>query len=108
MNKWGIFSLLTVAASIISFFILRGPNADLPLAIIILGSLSLLGIIFAVISKRWLSGVIGVLLNGAVLVCAVSIRNSWLGLHIPLKDAYPEQGFASFFHNRARLLSNTF
>lgn len=69
MNKWGIFSLLTVAASIISFFILRGPNADLPLAIIILGSLSLLGIIFAVISKRWLSGVIGVLLNGAVLVC---------------------------------------
>ena len=69
MNKWGIFSLLTVAASIISFFILRGPNADLPLAIIILGSLSLLGIIFAVISKRWLSGVIGVLLNGVVLVC---------------------------------------
>jgi hypothetical protein len=69
MNKWGIFSLLTVAASIISFFILRGPNADLPLAIIILGSLSLLGIIFAVISKRWLSGVIGVLFNGAVLVC---------------------------------------
>ena len=69
MNKWGIFSLLTVAASIISFFILREPNADLPLAIIILGSLSLLGIIFAVISKRWLSGVIGVLLNGTVLVC---------------------------------------
>ena len=69
MNKWGIFSLLTVAASIISFFILRGPNADLPLAIIILGSLSLLGIIFAVISKRWLSGIIGVLLNGTVLVC---------------------------------------
>ncbi|AWI11313.1 hypothetical protein B4064_3646 [Caldibacillus thermoamylovorans] len=68
MNKWGIFSLLMVAASIISFFILRGPNADLPLVIIILGSFSLLGIIFAVISKRWLSVVIGILLNGAVLV----------------------------------------
>ena len=70
MNKWGIFSLLTVAVSIISFFILRGPNANLPLIAITFGSLSLLGIIFAVISKRWLSGIIGVLLNGIVLVSA--------------------------------------
>lgn len=50
------------------FFIVRGPNANLSLAIILLGSFSLLGIIFAGISKRWLSGIVGVLANGMVLV----------------------------------------
>ncbi|WP_312472271.1 hypothetical protein [Neobacillus sp.] len=69
MNKFGVLSILMVLISVLMFFILRGPNRDLPLIIIILGSLSLLGIIFAVISKRWLSGAIGVLSNGAVLVC---------------------------------------
>jgi hypothetical protein len=68
LNKYGVFSILMVLSSILMFFILRGPNADLSLVIIILGTLSLLGIIFAIISKRWLSGVIGVLSNGAVLV----------------------------------------
>jgi len=68
MNKFGIFSILMVLISVLIFFILRGPNANLSLAIIILGSLSLLGIIFAIISKRWISGIIGVLSNGAVLV----------------------------------------
>ncbi|WP_066399716.1 hypothetical protein [Neobacillus mesonae] len=73
MNKFGVLSILMVLISVLMFFILRGPNADLPLIIIILGSLSLLGIIFAVISKNWLSGVIGVLSNGAVLVCVFFI-----------------------------------
>jgi len=68
MNKFGIFSILMVLISVLIFFILRGPNANLSLAIIILGSLSLLGIIFAIISKRWISGILGVLSNGAVLV----------------------------------------
>jgi len=68
MNKFGIFSILMVLISVLIFFILRGPNANLSLAIIILGSLSLLGIIFAIFSKRWISGIIGVLSNGAVLV----------------------------------------
>ncbi|OYD59840.1 hypothetical protein CGZ90_05740 [Fictibacillus aquaticus] len=57
-----------VVASACMFFILRGPNADLRLAIVILSSTSFIGIIFALISKRWLSGIIGVLTNGAVLV----------------------------------------
>ncbi|MFJ8268725.1 hypothetical protein [Peribacillus asahii] len=57
-----------VIASIISFLIIRGPNADLKMAIIILGTLSLLGIVFAVLSKKWLSGILGVLLNGGVMV----------------------------------------
>ncbi|WHY87048.1 hypothetical protein QNH39_04075 [Neobacillus novalis] len=68
MNKFGILSITMVLVSVLMFLILRGPNANLTLGIIILGSLSLLGIIFAVISKKWLSGVIGVLSNGAVLV----------------------------------------
>ena len=68
MNKLGFFSFLMVIASIISFLILRGPNANLMMAIIILGTFSLLGIVFAVLSKKWLSGILGVLLNGGVLV----------------------------------------
>lgn len=68
MNKFGVFSILMALCSIIAFFILRGPNADLSLAIILLGSLSVLGIIFAVISKQWLSRLIGILSNGTVLV----------------------------------------
>ncbi|WP_077618367.1 hypothetical protein [Bacillus sinesaloumensis] len=68
MNKLGFFSFLMVIASIISFLILRGPNANLLMGIIILGTLSLLGIVFAVLSKKWLSGIVGGLLNGGVLV----------------------------------------
>jgi len=55
-------------ASICSFFILRGPNANLTLVISILGILSLLGIIFAIASKNWLFGIIGTVLNGLILV----------------------------------------
>lgn len=68
MNKLGFLSFLMVIASIISFLIIRGPNANLMMAIIILGTFSLLGIVFAVLSKKWLSGILGVLLNGGVLV----------------------------------------
>lgn len=68
MNKLGFLAFLMVIASIISFLIIRGPNANLMMAIIILGTFSLLGIVFAVLSKKWLSGILGVLLNGGVLV----------------------------------------
>ena len=68
MNKLGVLSLVMVIASIISFLIIRGPNANLLMAIIVLGTLSLFGIIFAVLSKKWLSGILGVLLNGGVLI----------------------------------------
>jgi hypothetical protein len=70
MNKYGLLSVLMVLISAIVFLILRGPNADLSLGISILGILSALGIVFAVISKKWLSGIIGVLTNGAVLIFA--------------------------------------
>ncbi|MGF3103038.1 hypothetical protein [Rossellomorea sp. DUT-2] len=70
MNKYGLLSALMVLISATVFLILRGPNADLSLAITILGILSVLGIVFAVISKKWLSGIIGLLTNGAVLIFA--------------------------------------
>lgn len=54
--------------SICSFFILRGPNANLTLVISILGILSLLGIIFAIASKNWLFGIVGTTLNAVILV----------------------------------------
>jgi hypothetical protein len=68
MNKYGLLSVLMVLISATVFLILRGPNADLSLAITILGFLSVLGIVFAFLSKKWLSGILGVLTNGAVLI----------------------------------------
>ncbi|AYF06144.1 MULTISPECIES: hypothetical protein [Bacillus] len=62
------FSCLMFLASICSFFILRGPNANLTLIITILAILSLLGIIFAITSKNWLFGIVGTALNGVILV----------------------------------------
>ncbi|MFC9418668.1 hypothetical protein ACIG6B_04875 [Bacillus mobilis] len=68
MYKLGVFSFLTFLASICSFFILRGPNANLTLIITVLAILSLLGIIFAIASKNWLFGIGGIVLNGLILV----------------------------------------
>ncbi|MCU5328890.1 MULTISPECIES: hypothetical protein [Bacillus] len=68
MYKLGAFSFLTFLASICSFFILRGPNANLTLIIVILAILSLLGIIFAITSKNWLFGIVGTALNAVILV----------------------------------------
>ncbi|EJR61527.1 hypothetical protein IIO_02980 [Bacillus cereus VD115] len=68
MYKLGAFSFLTVITSVCSFFILRGPNANLTLIIVILSILSILGIIFAIASKNWLFGIVGTALNGVILV----------------------------------------
>ena len=62
------FSCLMFLASICSFFILRGPNANSTLIIAILAILSLLGILFAIASKNWLFGIVGTALNGVILV----------------------------------------
>ncbi|HDR6299528.1 hypothetical protein COD90_19785 [Bacillus cereus] len=68
MYRFFGFSCLMFLASICSFFVLRGPNANLTLIIAILGILSLLGIISAVASKNWLFGIVGTALNGVILV----------------------------------------
>ncbi|EMI9088275.1 MULTISPECIES: hypothetical protein [Bacillus] len=68
MYRFFGFSCLMFLASICSFFVLRGPNANLTLIIAILGILSLLGIISAIASKNWLFGIVGTALNGVILV----------------------------------------
>ncbi|WP_246289186.1 hypothetical protein [Bacillus haikouensis] len=70
MNKAAILSFLMVGLSVVFFFIIRGPDADLVLAVCTFAGLSILGIIFALVSKRWIPAIIGTLLNGAVLVFA--------------------------------------
>ncbi|MCA1054024.1 hypothetical protein LCM10_03410 [Rossellomorea aquimaris] len=70
MNKFGFLSLSMVLISVAVFFIVRGPDASLSFMIIALGSLSALGVLFAVLSRKWLTGAAGVLLNGTVLVFA--------------------------------------
>lgn len=70
MNILGVFSLLTVAISAIFFFIIRGPNANLTLGISVFTVLSILGIIFAILSKKLWFVITGIILNGAVLVFA--------------------------------------
>lgn len=67
-NILGVLSVLTVAISIIFFFIIRGPNANLTLGINVFTVLSVLGIIFAILSKKLSFIITGILLNGAVLV----------------------------------------
>ncbi|MBE7148904.1 hypothetical protein FUT12_15165 [Bacillus mycoides] len=66
--KLGTFSFLTFIASICSFFVLRGPTANLTLIIVLLSILSLLGIIFAIASKNWLFKIVGTALNGVILI----------------------------------------
>ncbi|MBB5169556.1 hypothetical protein M2M59_06650 [Rummeliibacillus sp. G93] len=64
----GVLSILTVILNIIFFFSIRGPNANLTLGVCVFTVLSVLGIIFAIASKKLWFIVSGVLLNSAVLV----------------------------------------
>ena len=77
MNKLGNLSFLMVIVSVISLYVIKGINANMMIAIIILGILSILGIVFAVLSKKWLSGILGVLLNLGVLVFAFLLTLAW-------------------------------
>jgi hypothetical protein len=68
MNKFGVASFLTVLVSVILFFVFRGPNANLSFIIGLLSSLSILGIVFAIMSKKWLPILLGTVLNGGILI----------------------------------------
>ncbi|WP_431803569.1 hypothetical protein [Halobacillus andaensis] len=57
-----------VALSILAFFVLRGPNANLYLIIVILSVFSVLGIVLAVLSKKLVTVTLGIFLNGGLLV----------------------------------------
>jgi len=69
-NILGVLSIITVLISIIFFFIIRGPNANLTLGISVFTVLSIIGIAFAITSKKLWFIITGVLLNGSVLVVA--------------------------------------
>lgn len=66
----GVLSIVTALISGLFFFIIRGPHVNLALVITVLTVLSLLGIFFAIISKNCWFMIIGIILNGAVLVVA--------------------------------------
>lgn len=74
----GISSLATVMISVVTFFVIRGPNADIPLAVKLFGTLSILGIVLAICSKlltkRYSYLIIGILGNGLVLGYAVLLQ----------------------------------
>lgn len=69
-NILGCLSILTVLLSVIFFFIVRGPNANLTLGVSVFTALSILGIIFAITSKKSRFIITGIILNGVVLVAA--------------------------------------
>ncbi|WP_245890108.1 hypothetical protein [Rummeliibacillus pycnus] len=73
-GKSGIISVVLVIVSIIFFFSLRGPDADIYLIISIFSILSIIGIICAisywVLSKRFLLPIIGIIGNGLILLFA--------------------------------------
>ena len=69
-NISGFSSILTAVISVIFFFIVRGSNVPLTLAVTVFTVLSILGIIFAIVSKKLWFVITGIVLNGAVLVIA--------------------------------------
>ncbi|MBH9966101.1 hypothetical protein [[Bacillus] enclensis] len=65
-----MMSIVTVLISIIFFLIIRGPNANVTLGISVFTILSVLGIIFAIASKKLWFILTGIIVNGAVVVFA--------------------------------------
>ncbi|AYC30732.1 hypothetical protein [Paenisporosarcina cavernae] len=59
-----------IIISVVIFFMTKGPDASLTFIISAFSILSILGIIFAILSKQWFSITIGVLGNGIILVFA--------------------------------------
>jgi len=70
MNKYGLLSLLMVIINLIVFFILKGPEANVYVGIILFSTLSIAGIVLAILSQKWYSITAGVILNGGVLIFA--------------------------------------
>ncbi|WP_235858323.1 hypothetical protein [Sutcliffiella cohnii] len=77
MNKFGLLSIILFVVSVIFFFMFRGPNANMELGISVFGVLSILGIIFAFLSKKLMYLLTGVTLNGAVLAFAALLLLAW-------------------------------
>ncbi|MFS0658681.1 hypothetical protein AB1L07_07565 [Niallia alba] len=63
MTKNGWLSILMVGICIILSFFLSSKNAGI--FFLLFGILSITGIVFAILSKKWSNIILGVLLNGA-------------------------------------------
>ncbi|MEC3885664.1 hypothetical protein GLW00_06065 [Halobacillus litoralis] len=68
MNKWAWVSLGMVIINLIMFLLVRGPDVNLPMVVIVGSSLSLVGIACAILSKKVIAGTAGSVLNGGVLI----------------------------------------
>lgn len=73
-----VTSLLPAIISVIFFFIKRGPDFDIYFGITLFSVLSIIGIIFAVVSlvlsKKRIFGWIGLITNVLILVCAFFLQ----------------------------------
>jgi len=63
MSKFGLLSLLMFSSSVTAFFIMRGPDGDIYVTILILSALSVSGLLFAAFSKQLLWMILGIGLN---------------------------------------------
>lgn len=70
MNKFGLLSLLTFGISVTAFFLMRGPDGDVYLGIIVFSVLSVMGLLFAVLSKQLLWTILGIGVNLIPLIFA--------------------------------------
>ncbi|WP_394218701.1 hypothetical protein [Halobacillus trueperi] len=68
MNKWAWMSFGTVLVNVVLFFMFRGPDVNLPLMVTVESSLSIIGIVCAVLSRKIIAGTAGFVLNGGVLI----------------------------------------
>ncbi|WP_033541569.1 hypothetical protein [Planococcus sp. CAU13] len=70
MNKFGLLSLLMFVISITAFFVMRGPDGEIYLTIVVLSTFSLTGLVFAALSKQLLWKVLGIGVNMIPLIFA--------------------------------------
>lgn len=70
MNKFGLLSLLMFGISVIAFFLMRGPDGDVYLDIIVFIALSIIGLLFAALSKQMLWTILGIGVNLIPLIFA--------------------------------------
>lgn len=69
-NRNGFISISAAIIGIALFFLSRGPDTDLMKIVALLGALSIIGIIYAILSKQWLWCLAGALLNGFIFAIA--------------------------------------
>ncbi|TWT07969.1 hypothetical protein FQV26_09210 [Planococcus sp. CPCC 101016] len=71
MNKFSLLSLLMFVISVTAFFVMRGPDGDIYLTILILSTLSVIGLLFATFSKQLLWMIFGIAVNLIPLIVAL-------------------------------------